>query len=126
MLRLYLKLFTRICRYPFFRVKIKYYAIFLDHFSHYIWVYHLFKKYDLFDIFIVFRAYVNQQFNVDIKALQRDHGSEYVIPTSAHFFANMAYNFGFHVPRLPNKWEIRCMLRTLNNITHTLLFKHTY
>ncbi|GJY71307.1 ribonuclease H-like domain-containing protein, partial [Tanacetum coccineum] len=53
---------------------IKYYAIFLDHFSHYVWVYPLLHKSDLFDTFVTFRAYVNQQFNVDIKALQCDHG----------------------------------------------------
>ncbi|GJZ09338.1 RNA-directed DNA polymerase, eukaryota [Tanacetum coccineum] len=56
---------------------IKYYAIFLDHFSHFVWVYPLHKKADLFDNFVVFRAYVNKQFNVDIKALQCDHGGEY-------------------------------------------------
>nr|GFC02737.1 ribonuclease H-like domain-containing protein [Tanacetum cinerariifolium] len=56
---------------------IKYYAIFLDHFSHYVWVYPLLNKSNLFDTFITFRAYVNKQFNVDIKALQCDHGGEY-------------------------------------------------
>ncbi|GJZ16523.1 ribonuclease H-like domain-containing protein [Tanacetum coccineum] len=48
---------------------IKYYAIFLDHFSHFVWVYPLHKKSDLFDNFVAFRAYINKQFNVDIKAL---------------------------------------------------------
>ncbi|GJY73210.1 ribonuclease H-like domain-containing protein [Tanacetum coccineum] len=48
---------------------IKYYAIFLDHFSHIVWVYPLYKNSDLFDNFVAFRAYVNKQFNVDIKAL---------------------------------------------------------
>ncbi|GKD86283.1 ribonuclease H-like domain-containing protein [Tanacetum coccineum] len=56
---------------------IKYYAIFLDHFSHFVWVYPLHKKSDLFDNFVSFRAYVNKQFNADIKALQCDHGGEY-------------------------------------------------
>ncbi|GKE20357.1 ribonuclease H-like domain-containing protein [Tanacetum coccineum] len=52
---------------------IKYYAIFLDHFSHFVWVYPLHKKSDLCDNFVAFRAYVNKQFNVDIKAFQCDH-----------------------------------------------------
>ncbi|GKB97909.1 ribonuclease H-like domain-containing protein, partial [Tanacetum coccineum] len=56
---------------------IKYYAIFLDHFSHFVWVYPLHKKSDLFDNFVAFRAYVNKQFNVDIKALQCDHEMGY-------------------------------------------------
>ncbi|GJY70348.1 ribonuclease H-like domain-containing protein [Tanacetum coccineum] len=52
---------------------IKYYAIFLDHFSHFVWVYPLHKKSDLFDNFVAFRAYVNKQFNVDIKAFTVCH-----------------------------------------------------
>ncbi|GJZ64224.1 ribonuclease H-like domain-containing protein, partial [Tanacetum coccineum] len=52
---------------------IKYYAIFY-HFSHYVWVYPLLHKSDVFDTFVTFRAYVNKQFNVDIKALKCDHG----------------------------------------------------
>ncbi|GJW11707.1 ribonuclease H-like domain-containing protein [Tanacetum coccineum] len=52
---------------------IKYYAIFLYHFSYFVWVYPLHKKSNLFDNFVAFRAYVNKQFNVDIKALQCDH-----------------------------------------------------
>ncbi|GJV42362.1 ribonuclease H-like domain-containing protein [Tanacetum coccineum] len=56
---------------------IKYYAIFLDHFSHYVWVSPLLHKSDLFDTFMTFRAYVNKQFSTDIKALQCDHGGEF-------------------------------------------------
>ncbi|GJX08881.1 ribonuclease H-like domain-containing protein [Tanacetum coccineum] len=57
---------------------IKYYAIFLDHLSHYVWVYPLLHKSDLFDTFVTFRAYVNKQFNVDIKALECDHEVSYL------------------------------------------------
>ncbi|GJS98545.1 ribonuclease H-like domain-containing protein [Tanacetum coccineum] len=56
---------------------IKYYVIFLDHFSHFVWVYPLHKKSILFDNFVALRAYVNKQYNVDIKALQCDHDGEY-------------------------------------------------
>nr|GEV33204.1 ribonuclease H-like domain-containing protein [Tanacetum cinerariifolium] len=56
---------------------IKYYAILLDHFSHFVWVYPLHKKSYSFDNLVAFRAYVNIKFNVDIKALQCDHGGEY-------------------------------------------------
>ncbi|GJS71497.1 ribonuclease H-like domain-containing protein [Tanacetum coccineum] len=52
---------------------IKYYAIFLDHFSHYLWVYPLHHKSDLFSKFVEFCAFVNKQFNVDIKSC--DHGA---------------------------------------------------
>nr|GEY70829.1 ribonuclease H-like domain-containing protein [Tanacetum cinerariifolium] len=67
---------------------IKYYAIFLDHFSYFVWVYPLHKKSDLFDNFIAFRAYVNKQFNVDIKALQCDHSDGSLSRYKARLVAN--------------------------------------
>nr|GEW11601.1 ribonuclease H-like domain-containing protein [Tanacetum cinerariifolium] len=82
---------------------IKYYAIFLDYFSHFVWVYPLHKKSDLFDNFVAFRAYVNKQCNVDIKALQCDHGGEYDNTRFHDLFAKMAYNFCFLALVLRNK-----------------------
>nr|GEW63902.1 ribonuclease H-like domain-containing protein [Tanacetum cinerariifolium] len=35
-----------------------YYAILSDHFSHFVWVYHLHRKFDVFDTFVTFRAYL--------------------------------------------------------------------
>ena len=55
----------------------KYYVIFLDHFSHFLWVYPLKKKSDAFTKFLQFRAYVKTQFNKEIKAFQCDHGGEF-------------------------------------------------
>ncbi|GJS59958.1 ribonuclease H-like domain-containing protein [Tanacetum coccineum] len=105
---------------------IKYYAIFLDHFSHYVWVYPLLHKSDLFDTFVTFRAYVNQQFNVDIKALQCDHGGEFdntpmgALPRA--FFATWHPVSVSLVPKPPNKIGNRTDVTYPNNITRTLLF----
>ncbi|GJV39212.1 ribonuclease H-like domain-containing protein [Tanacetum coccineum] len=77
---------------------IKYYAIFLDHFSHFVWVYPLHKKSDLFDNFVAFRAYVNRQFNVDIKALQCDHGGEYDNTRFHELFRQNGIQFRFSCP----------------------------
>ncbi|GJS85695.1 ribonuclease H-like domain-containing protein [Tanacetum coccineum] len=79
--------------------RIKYYAIFLDHFSHFVWVYPLHKKSDLFDNFVAFRAYVNKQFNVDIKALQYDHDGEYDNTRFHDFFRQNGMQFQFSYPR---------------------------
>nr|GEX69091.1 ribonuclease H-like domain-containing protein [Tanacetum cinerariifolium] len=79
--------------------KIKYYAIFLDHFSYFFWVYHLHKKSDLFDNFVAFRAYVNKQFNVDIKALQCDRGGEYDNTRFHDLFRQNGIQFRFSCPR---------------------------
>ncbi|GKA03131.1 ribonuclease H-like domain-containing protein [Tanacetum coccineum] len=56
---------------------IKYYVLFLDHFSHYLWVYPLRHKSDVLSKFIHFRAYVKNHFNCDIKSLQCDHGGAF-------------------------------------------------
>ncbi|GJV72297.1 reverse transcriptase domain-containing protein [Tanacetum coccineum] len=78
---------------------IKYYVIFLDHFLHFVWVYPLHKKSDLFDNFVAFRAYVNKQFNVDIKALQCDHGGEYDNTRFHDLFRQNGIQFRFSFPR---------------------------
>ncbi|GJW06344.1 ribonuclease H-like domain-containing protein [Tanacetum coccineum] len=52
----------------------KYYVLFLDHFSHYLWIYPLRSKSDMFDKFLHFRNYVKNQFRCEIKSFQCDHG----------------------------------------------------
>nr|GEV23086.1 ribonuclease H-like domain-containing protein [Tanacetum cinerariifolium] len=103
---------------------IKYYAIFLDYFSHFVWVYPLHKKSDLFDNFVAFRAYVNKQFNVDIKALQCDHGGEYDNTYFHDLFRQNGTQFWFSCPRTSQQnGKSERMLRTINNLIRTLLFQ---
>ena len=47
---------------------IQYYVIFLNHFSHFLWVYPLRRKSYVFTKFLHFRPYVKTQFNMEIKA----------------------------------------------------------
>ncbi|GJV27034.1 ribonuclease H-like domain-containing protein [Tanacetum coccineum] len=104
--------------------RIKYYAIFLDHFSHFVWVYPLHKKSDLFDNFVTFRACVNKQFNVDIKALQYDHDGEYDNTRFHDLFYQNAMQFQFSCPRTSQQnGKSERMLRTINNLIRTLLFQ---
>ncbi|GJR41471.1 ribonuclease H-like domain-containing protein [Tanacetum coccineum] len=103
---------------------IKYYAIFLDYFSHFVLVYHLHKKSDLFDTFVAFRAYVNNQFNVDIKALQCDHEGEYDNTRFHDLFCQNGIQFRFSCPRTSQQnGKSERMLRTINNLIRTLLFQ---
>ncbi|GJT67989.1 ribonuclease H-like domain-containing protein [Tanacetum coccineum] len=103
---------------------IKYYAIFLDHFSHFVWVYPLHKKADLFDNFVAFRAYVNKHFNVDIKALQCDIGGEYDNTRFHELFRQNGIQFWFSCPRTSQQnGKSERMLRTVNNLIRTLLFQ---
>ncbi|GKB82307.1 ribonuclease H-like domain-containing protein [Tanacetum coccineum] len=103
---------------------IKYYVIFLDHFSHFVWVYPLHKKSDLFDNFVAFRAYVNKQFHVDIKALQCDHGGEYDNTRFHDLFRQNGIQFRFSCPRTSQQnGKSERMIRTINNLIRTLLFQ---
>ncbi|GJY78729.1 ribonuclease H-like domain-containing protein [Tanacetum coccineum] len=87
-------------------------------------VYPLHKKSDLFDNFVAFRAYVNKQFNVDIKALQCDHGGEYDNACFHDLFRQNGIQFRFSCPRTSQQnGKSERMLRTVNNLIRTLLFQ---
>lgn len=55
----------------------KYYVIFVDHFTKYIWFYPLKKKSDTKDVFIRFKALVEKFFEKPIKSIYSDNGGEY-------------------------------------------------
>ncbi|GJZ01758.1 ribonuclease H-like domain-containing protein [Tanacetum coccineum] len=48
----------------------KYYVLFLDHFSHYLWIYPIRSKSNMFDKLLHFRTYVKNQFKCEIKSFQ--------------------------------------------------------
>ena len=56
----------------------KYALTFIDDFSMYCWVYFLKHKSEFFDIFKVFRAFVENQYGRKLKILRYDIGVEYV------------------------------------------------
>ena len=55
----------------------KYALTFIDEFSRYCWVYFLKHKFEVFDLFKVFRALVENQFGRKLKILISDNGGEY-------------------------------------------------
>jgi hypothetical protein len=63
----------------------KYYVIFVDHFTKYIWFYPIKQKSDVKDIFIRFKAIVEKHFDKTIKTLYSDNGGEYI--ALAHFLS---------------------------------------
>ncbi|GJW84887.1 ribonuclease H-like domain-containing protein [Tanacetum coccineum] len=56
----------------------RYYVLFLDHYSHYLWIYPLRTKSEVFQKFLHFRSYVNNQFKCDIAAFQCDRGERMI------------------------------------------------
>jgi len=56
----------------------KYYVIFIDHFSKYVWLYPLKFKYDVSTIFPIFKNLVENQFNHKIKSFYSNNGGEFI------------------------------------------------
>ena len=56
----------------------KYYLIFVDHFTKYIWFYALRHKSDTKDVFNRFKALVEKYFGMTIHHLYLDNGTEYL------------------------------------------------
>ena len=69
----------------------RYYVLFLDDFSHYLWVYLLRMKSDVFSKFLHFSAYVRNQFKTSIKTFQCDNGGEYATLIFMIISLTMAY-----------------------------------
>ena len=63
----------------------KYYVIFVDHFTKYIWFYPIKQKSDVKDIFMRFKAIVEKHFDKTIKTLYSNNGGEYI--ALAHFLS---------------------------------------
>jgi len=57
----------------------KYYVIFIDNFSRYTKVYLLRNKDEAFDVFLTYKAEVENQLNRKIKGIRSDRGGEYVL-----------------------------------------------
>jgi len=56
----------------------KYYVIFVDHFTKYIWFYPLRKKSEVKPTFIRFKALVENYFKTKIMTIYSDNGGEYI------------------------------------------------
>ena len=54
-----------------------YYVLFIDDYSHFIWLYPLKLKSDFYDTFIQFQTFVENQYSTRIKIFQSDGGAEF-------------------------------------------------
>ena len=55
----------------------KYYVLFLDDYSNYLWTFPIAKKSDVYDRFLVFKTHILTQFESNIKTVQCDNGLEF-------------------------------------------------
>nr|GEW59397.1 ribonuclease H-like domain-containing protein [Tanacetum cinerariifolium] len=102
----------------------KYYVLFLDHFSHYVWIYPLKHKSNMFDKFVHFRNYVKKQFQCEIKSFQCDHGGEFDNEKLHTLFNNNGIQLRFSCPKTSQQNDkAERMIRIINNVIHTFLFQ---
>lgn len=103
---------------------IKYYVIYLDHFTHFVWVYPLKHKSDVFATFLLFSSYVQNQLGQKIKSLQCDNGGEYNNRQFLEHLASHGIVARFSCPYTSQQnGKAERTLRTLNNFVRTLLIQ---
>ncbi|GJW71580.1 ribonuclease H-like domain-containing protein [Tanacetum coccineum] len=102
----------------------KYYVLFFDHYSHFVWVYPLVNKSGVMSKFVLFRKYVRTQFKCEIKSFQCDHSGEFDNRRLHTLFAQNRIQFRFSCPQTSQQnGKSERMVRTINNLIRTLLFQ---
>jgi histone deacetylase 1/2 len=101
----------------------KYYLVIIDDFSHYSWTFPLRAKSDTFPTLLHFFAWVSTQFGLTIKAVQCDNGREFDNSTSRSFLTH-GVQLRMSCPYTsPQNGKAERMIRTTNDVMHTLLIQ---
>ncbi|GJW11056.1 ribonuclease H-like domain-containing protein [Tanacetum coccineum] len=77
----------------------KYYVLFLDHYSQFVWVYPLLNKSNVLSKFVLSRSYVRTQFKCKIHSFQCNHGGEFDNRNLHKVFAENGIQFQFLCPK---------------------------
>ncbi|KAL9234053.1 hypothetical protein vseg_008969 [Gypsophila vaccaria] len=100
----------------------RYYILFLDDFTNFVWTFPLTNKSHVPQIFTSLYNMIKTQFNLPIKTLQCDNGREFDNTTLQNFFRAHGMLFRFSCPHTsPQNGKAERKIRTLNNIMRTLL-----
>ncbi|KAJ9553280.1 hypothetical protein OSB04_017325 [Centaurea solstitialis] len=102
----------------------KYYVLFLDDFSHFLWVFPLRAKSEVFSVFKTFRAYVLNQFKTDIQLFQCDNGREFNNQPFLDFLKTHGIKIRFSCPYTSQQnGKAERTIRTINNTLRTSLIQ---
>ncbi|KAD6454414.1 hypothetical protein E3N88_09120 [Mikania micrantha] len=100
----------------------RYYILFLDDFTNFLWTYPLSNKSNVFQIFLNFHKMIKTQFERDIKTFQCDNGTEYNNTSFHSFCAQNGMLFRFSCPHTSSQnGKAERKIRSINNIIRTLL-----
>ena len=81
----------------------KYALTFIDDFSKYCWVYFLKHKYEVFGLFKVFKALVENQSGSRLKILRSDNGGEYVKSEFIQYCKDTDIHMQHSIPYIPQQ-----------------------
>ncbi|CAJ2641560.1 unnamed protein product [Trifolium pratense] len=100
----------------------RYYILFLDDFTNFLWTFPIANKSQAYSIFLKFHNHIKTQFERDIKCFQCDNGKEYDNTSFHKFCEQNGMSFRFSCPHTsPQNGKAERKIRTINNIIRTLL-----
>ncbi|KAI3815032.1 hypothetical protein L1987_14684 [Smallanthus sonchifolius] len=100
----------------------RYYVLFIDDFSDFLWTFPISRKSQVFSVFQHFYNLINTQFNKRIKQLQCDNGKEYINNPFHQFFNLHGMTFRLSCPHTSSQnGKAERKIRTINNMVRTLL-----
>ena len=100
----------------------KYYVIFLDDYTHYLWSIPLRNKSDVFPTVRAFISYVHTQFHLPILAFQTDNGGEYDSTAMRLLLSSLGTQLRLSCPYTSQQHgKAERILRTVNDCLRTLL-----
>jgi len=100
----------------------RYYVLFLDDFTYFLWTFSISNKPQVYSIFSQFRAHIQTQFECLIKCFQCDKGKEYDNNLFQKSCEQNGMSFRFYCPHTsPQNGKAERKIRTINNIICTLL-----
>ena len=85
------------------RDKFRFYAIFVDEFTNFTWLFPLRHKSDLFDTFVQFHNYVSCQFDAKIRIFQSDEGGEFAAKAFTDFLTAKGIHHQSACPKTPEQ-----------------------
>ena len=81
----------------------KYYVIFVDHYTHFTWLYLLTNKFEVYSKFVLFHAMVKTQFSTTIKTLRSDGGGEDTSKSFESFLTSNGIHHQISCPYTPQQ-----------------------
>jgi hypothetical protein len=102
----------------------KYYLVILGYFTHYLWTFPLKLKSDTFTTLFNFFAYVSNQFDRKIKAIQCDNGREFDNSSTRIFVLSNGTQLRMSCPYTsPHNGKVERIIHSINNVIRTLLIQ---